>query len=93
MSEMVERVARAICKSVGFHPDAPARNHGALNDSPMWKTYQRDAVAAIKEMREPTRTMILAAELTSDKNLMTCPTIGWQCATVLYQAMIDEASK
>lgn len=86
MSEMVEKVARAICKSVGLHEDAPARNYGALNDFPMWKTYERDAIAAIKAMAEPTETMIKSTEV--DVDIQGPVYLRGKAA---YQAMIKAA--
>lgn len=78
MSEMVERVARAICKAVGYDADEPARKHGALNDLPMWRTYERDARAAIASMRTPTRAMEIAGS-------------NFEAPTLVWSAMIDEA--
>lgn len=46
----VEIVSRAISKSHGFDPDSDAHNHGALGHFPIWKTYERDACAAIAAM-------------------------------------------
>ena len=60
MSEMIERVAKALCVADGFDPDgliayAKAGRPEAVED---WKQYQRRARAAIKAMREPTRAMM-----------------------------------
>lgn len=57
MSEMVERVARAMCVANGWDPDkddevlAP---EGALN----WNLYEKHARAAVEAMREPTADLV-----------------------------------
>lgn len=60
MSEMVERVARAICKEDGRNPDlVPAMNHGEGNEPrsdvavPLWRNYCGKAIAAIDAMFPP----------------------------------------
>ncbi|WP_262027167.1 hypothetical protein [Microvirga sp. Mcv34] len=51
MSEMIERVARAIHAGVGFH--------GEYGQSPFSKEQcDRAALAAIEAMREPTNEMV-----------------------------------
>lgn len=45
MSEMIERVARAICDASHDNPD------------PDWRAYEHLARAAIEAMREPTEAM------------------------------------
>lgn len=69
-SEMVERVARALCKADGWgNPDMAL----SINDSafggpvddcarPVWRRYVERARAAILSMKEPTEVMILAAK-------------------------------
>jgi glutathionylspermidine synthase len=68
MSEMIERVAKAMAKA-----DA----HNAA-----WKLYEREAVAAIEAMREPTEAM---------KKLMAASDVKW--LPDFWEAMIDEALK
>ncbi len=47
MSDLVERVARAMCADAGFDPfDAMA------NDGPRWRYYEPPARAAIKAVAE-----------------------------------------
>jgi hypothetical protein len=79
MSEMVDRIARAI---------AEAGNGGVWTDEQWYKEYQRDihrirARAAIKAMREPTDEMVHAGLLAGCRvNSIE----GWR-------AMVDEALK
>lgn len=71
MSEMVERVARAIAARHGTDPDqeGPGQRHVIDVDGvptiitdhigPLWKMWIPDARAAIKAMREPPAEMLL----------------------------------
>lgn len=95
---MIERVARAICKSHGGDPDMivaggePIRcpnntylapqDDGKLNVFPLWHTYAIDALEAVRAMREPTKEMVDAGY-----TIFIGP-----CENV-WQAMIDEALK
>lgn len=47
MSTMIERVARAICESVGAYEE-------------VWESFIPEAKAAIEAMRNPTEDMLLA---------------------------------
>lgn len=60
MSEMEERVARALCHAIGVPEDGlVADNRSALDDlKPAWVTQLPKARAAIAAMREPTQEMI-----------------------------------
>ncbi len=85
MSEMVERVARALIESGGSTPWEEMDNPNS--DAPTWYRdhYFRMARAAIEAMREPPKEMINAA-LTSG--------IGDDEAdghALAWRAMIDEA--
>jgi len=83
MSEMVERVARAMADdAVAF-----GREHGCGPAQPLhWSLYERQARAAIEAMREPTREMVAA-----------CDAACWQpdnerlAIGPVYRAMIDAA--
>ncbi|NML11285.1 hypothetical protein HHL08_14210 [Sphingobium sp. AR-3-1] len=44
----VERVARAMCADAGFDP-----NEIMANDGPRWRYYEPLAIAALKELRDP----------------------------------------
>lgn len=80
MSEMVERVARALC------PDAWLVSESGLHALVCWDTEQErarhKARAAIAAMREPTDAMVEAVDIRSCER----PVVAW------YH-MIDEALK
>lgn len=78
MNEMIERVARAICKADGQDPD----HEGELTDEGtfQWQSYVTDARAAIEAMREPTKAMIAACYPDEDAGL-------------IWRDMIDAALK
>ena len=63
MSEMVERVARAICKAKGQNPDDPRwiRYPGPTYEGIAWHAHEDSARAAIAAMREPIEAMINSA--------------------------------
>lgn len=67
MSEMVERVARAICRQAniddGYDDGLVFKNS---MDAGMWKNHIDQARAAIEAMREPTREMGWAGLHTTD---------------------------
>lgn len=86
---MVERVARAICASLGGNPDAPfVDRHGATQPYPWWVTLEGEARAAIEAMREPTEGMV---RVTIPIN--PCQSRDGQCydEAEIYRAMIDAA--
>lgn len=56
MSDMIEKVARAICISCCEDPDAWATQAGVSQTN--WKTFISNAIAAIEAMRMPTDAMI-----------------------------------
>ncbi len=82
MSEMVERVARAICTADGCDPDAIGYGMGVLMPDgtkyPLWCAHVKRAEAAIAAMREPTIEMDLA---------------GCSHSPGVWRTMIDEALK
>jgi hypothetical protein len=86
ISNMTERVMAAMW--------AANKVDGNVFASP---TQQSDldviARAAIAAMFEPTSKMVMAAENASGSNLWVCPTVGWECATIMYKAMIREAMR
>lgn len=91
MSEMVERVARTLAKIDGFDPDedpnyVDGKIYTQVAHPPgtrLWNRYERKARAAIAAMREPTKAMHDAGSHGYNDAL----------ATVIWQAMIDEALK
>lgn len=94
MSEMVERVARAICASENedpdrvnlFRPPTPGCDENTRN----WMAYRDQARAAISAMREPTEAMKAAgSDQWTDHGSGGCGV----CAGQVYEAMIAEALK
>lgn len=84
MSEMVERVARAICESEKMNPD------DALGG---WIHWQDAARAAIEAMREPTEAMLLVRcdPLLRLGDEATPRVMQWRNG--FWHGMIDEALK
>ena len=63
MSEMVERVARAICEASGLNPDHNYDpNQISRSDDVRWRLFIPHARAAIEALRDPTEDMANAAE-------------------------------
>lgn len=94
MTDLVERVARALCQNAGFLPDAVSNDE---DETPHWTLYASDARVAIEAMREPTEAMVAAGSGVTwwdgkddeewEENVST------DTAKRIYQAMIDEALK
>ena len=81
MSEMIERVAKAIYEEDDpWHKAWPWPNLNESQGSP--EPYRRIAAAAIKAMREPSEAMIEAGQQRSDETIT---------AVDVYRAMIDAA--
>lgn len=97
MSEMVERVARAIASTRGRDPDdtAGGPHPGGTwleKGEPWWRGDVDAARAAIEAMREPTEKMIEAGQLYcwDDGH----PTVGSHAIQgQVFRAMIDAALK
>lgn len=85
MTTMVERMARAIAGSRYIHlGGADAQN--MVKGTPNWVFCRRDALLALRAMREPTESMLDAGE-----SAFSIPdAIG---AGDAWQAMIDQAVK
>lgn len=90
--EMLERVARAICKAqtgvdgdlldhrvIRGEGDEPPR----IESKPFWCRFEAEARAVIEAMREPTATMAGAPYMEIE--------VGRATATATWQAMIDAA--
>ncbi|HEV7286512.1 MAG TPA: hypothetical protein VGN75_16780 [Kaistia sp.] len=87
MSEMVEKVARAICVGRGLNPDECTFGTAWANDAGSgykcsqrrWEKYKSDALAAIAAMREPTAEMKAAEGAHWDYSCHTCGGLaeGW----------------
>lgn len=79
MSEMVERVARALAKEEGY----------AYDPLP----YDARARSAIEAMREPTKAMEKAGEELDDWGVASDPGPGHASALAHWHVMVDEALK
>lgn len=84
MSDMVDRVAKALSIADGMHPDACSNDEAEI---PMWTLYVDDARAAIEAMREPTKAMLDELDLANR---------GWGTtdhSREIWQSVIDIALK
>jgi hypothetical protein len=104
MSEMIERVARALCKLHGLDPDEESPSvvvkqmagYGAVGSfsgppESHWRAYVPVATAAIEAMREPTEAMINAA-YSSDP--LSCDVeFAKDVYPPIWNGMINEALK
>lgn len=61
MSEMVDRIAKALCIADGHNFEQQASDNGDPVDMKMWETYKSFARLTIEAMREPTDFMVLTA--------------------------------
>jgi hypothetical protein len=84
--EIIERVARALCRAAGHSPDDPTKT-GELR----WMFWRSDAIAAITAMREPTDGMLVAARDWSYKKYGQ--PIGNDAAIGCFSSMIDAAGQ
>lgn len=83
MTDMIERVARAICRAGGKDPDETMIELGGVR-TPMWDAFVPIARAAIEAMREPTEAMVAAmgSDLTDEGE----PRAGTQASLELSRA-------
>ena len=90
---MIERVARAICRKRGFNPEELTQVHAIK----YWCLFIPDARAVFEVMRDPTDAMIEAERIGSVGKCF--PSDGTQqemnawAVTNSWQAMIDQALK
>ena len=77
---MRERIARAIAKADGMHPEAVSNDE---DEVPVWTLYLDTADAVLAAMREPTDWMKAAYSDVCDTPVLH--------AVLDYQAMIDAA--
>ena len=91
MSEMIERVARALAEREGINWEAiPVGGSTARQWRRDERTYWLDqAAAAIKAMREPTNFMLV--EATENAGPIDCCSVDEKGAKEVWQAMIDAA--
>jgi hypothetical protein len=102
MSEIIERVARALCTADGCSPDAIV---GIVPEvlsvpppdiaMPAWRNYVDKARAAIVAMREPTDDMLEAGAFYFTSNGDAGPTLDSErnLARSTYRAMLETALK
>lgn len=89
MSEMLERVARAICRGGMTGP----KDHLDEQENSNWRMFVVEARAAIAAMREPTNAMIVTGDekiiwhLNGTSLVRADPTPAQNC----FVSMIDEA--
>lgn len=94
MSEsMVERVARAICRSVGRDPDAPFRDdRGRELDFPESMRWRAEAVAAIEAMRTLPKD-VTDAIYSAGESTFEYDNVGDEFIGKIWAAGIDAALK
>lgn len=80
MSEMVERVAKALCRQCGIEDGCSSEQADRAANSDMYLNFCAAARAAIEAMREPTEDMLW--------HLKECASLREE-----WYAMIDEALK
>jgi hypothetical protein len=86
MSEMVERVAKAICVSEGaVDPD------GSFEGVAHWERYAAEARAAIEAMREPTEQQVAAGIVQARECTDNWTAAGSCVAEHVWAAMISAA--
>lgn len=78
---IIERVARAICRSDGTDPSVMITIDGI--EAPVWTLCANAARAAIEAMREPTPEMVKAG--------LRCGDTGPEPALSVWRDMIDAA--
>ena len=91
MTDMIERVARAICIEDGCDPDQIAVGIGHRmpegKSYPLWHARTQQARAAIEAMREPTADMVAIAL----PSLSCAYGHEPEDAAVVWAAMVDAA--
>ena len=63
MTDMIEKMARAMCEANGFDPDGPTQDiyvEGDPHAGKPWAGYRRAARAALSALQEPTDAMVEA---------------------------------
>jgi hypothetical protein len=92
MSEMIERVAKAMFRSLDADPRFIGRDD-LTPEHPGWRLYCCQAQAAIEAMREPTDAMVAAAHNSDFESWSPEPGEGRDSLDldVAWRAMIDAA--
>lgn len=101
MSEMIERVARAICQSAfdrGVYDrvtcgDALGLSQRQVTVDDMWQLHRAEARAAIEAMREPTDAMCEAGAIYYHDNYQEGRAKEQTTAQPIWEAMVDAALK
>lgn len=92
MSEIVERVARALCDEDLWQ--CGGSDGTRLNPAmPNWHHYRKQARLTIEAMREPTEAMCEAGATYYHDNYQTGHAKEQTAAPDIWRAMIDEALK
>lgn len=89
---MIERLARAMCRAVGYDPDETI--HGMIDLEtgketaaiPRWRAYAVAARAALVELREPTEGMWMAGRDPVLAASATNNTRGWSLGDAMEAA-------
>lgn len=89
MSDMIERVARAICRAGICGP----KDHLDEQENANWRKFVLEARAAIEAMRDETQAMRLAgiAEWSRDPKPEEISDSPSKAFSAVYRAMIDAA--
>lgn len=87
---MIERVARAICRTTFEDIDGPDLE---AEVDRCWYVWEGAARAAIEAMRQPTMAMVHAGEWAQEADWCGGDALGWKQIPVTFTAMIDAALK
>jgi hypothetical protein len=92
MSDMIERVAKAIMAAMADHPATKVRANGPNGEAALKLFFELLAVEAIKAMREPTEEMKAVEGVHWDYSCHVCGGLkeGWQ---VMIDAALDNPSQ
>lgn len=79
MSEMIEKVARALCVEDGYNPDHES-DDPCDEGVKLWTLYRTDARAAVEAMRVPTKDMMGPCE-------ESCSCLDWHWHDMIARAL------
>ena len=88
MTDMIERVARALCVSDGTPPDRPV---SCLDNTPLWELHKKAARAAIAAMRDCTPAMLDAGSAAHPAGGYVRETLLTDIIECEWRAMVDAA--
>lgn len=89
--EMVERVARAMCRAAGIDPDFRGEILSATGGKAKWEYEVPSARAAIEAMREPGEAVIAAVENKAEERYNAAPAMLRWYGEDVWAAGIDAA--